>query len=101
MGAEAGGFFEKMVYSHTSNYIRCEALGVLAGLDRERALAAAIDCLGHSDKKVVISACKILAKLNDLEAAPKLKELIDGKPPATVRITAEATLNQLLEKDSA
>ncbi|MCF6247808.1 MAG: HEAT repeat domain-containing protein [Desulfobacula sp.] len=96
MGNKACDLLRDLVYDHASSFVRCEALAVLAGLNHELALAAALRCLNDPKKEVIISACKILIKLNDLEAAPRLQELIEKKPPASVRITATATLNTLL-----
>ena len=96
MGNKACDLLKNLVYDHTSSFVRCEALAVLAGLNHELALAAALTCLNDPKKEVIICACKILMKLNDLEAAPQLEELIEKKPPASVRMTATAVLNKLL-----
>ena len=101
MGDDACDLFQDLVRNHPSSYVRCEALGVLAGLDRETAISAAIDCLDHTDKIVVISACKVLARLNDLKAISKLKQLIERQPPASVRIMAESTLKVLFDSQES
>ncbi|MCP3871605.1 MAG: hypothetical protein GY699_00400 [Desulfobacteraceae bacterium] len=100
MGRNACDLFKHLVQNHSSNFIRVEALAVLAGLSHEMALTAALECLDDPKKEVVISACKILTRLNDLEAAPKLEKLIESKPSASVRIMAKTTLNKLLEINS-
>jgi len=97
MGHDASGLLKNLVNDHPSSFIRCEALAVLTGLNHELALTAAVSCLNDSKKEVIISACKMIGKLNDLEAAPHLQKLIENKPAASVRITATATLNKLLE----
>lgn len=96
MGKKACDLLKDMVQGHVSGFIRCEALTVLAGLNHEMALAAALECLDDPKKEVIISACKILTKLNDLEAAPKLEALIEKKLSASVRIAAQTTLYYLL-----
>ncbi len=96
MGDKACDLLNTVVHDHTSGFVRCEALAVLAGLNHELALTCALKCLNDPKKEVIISACKILSKLNDLEAAPQLQELIEKKPPASIRIKATATLNKLL-----
>lgn len=97
MGHSACGLLNDLVQDHTSDFIRCEALAVLARLDHEPALAAALKCLDYPKKSVIICACKILIRLNDLEAAPKLEKLIEKTPSPRIRIMAQMTLNKLLD----
>ncbi len=97
MGHDAIDILKDLVKNHKSSFIRCEALAILARLNHESALAAALKCLDDSKKEVIICACKIIGKLNDLEAAAKLQELIEKEPSPSVRITATATLNKLVE----
>lgn len=96
MGHKACGIFKDLIQGHTSGYVRSEALAVLAGLNHEMTLAAALECLADPEKSVRISACKILIRLNDLEAAPNLEKLIEKECSASVRIMAQTTLNKLL-----
>ncbi len=96
LGSEACSLMNEMVHHHPSNFVRCEALAVLAGLDHETALSAALECLEDPVKAVVISACKILVRLNDLEAAPKLEKTIEKARSASVRMNARAALTRLL-----
>ncbi len=93
--------FNDLIMNHPSNFIRCEALKLLAGVNHEKALKAALFCLEDTSKKVLISACKILGKLKDLEAVPTLKKLIEENPPASVRMTAQATLNKIIEASAS
>ena len=99
MKDEAAAFFTSLVREHPSDFIKCEALGLLADTDVDDALFAALDCLDSDKKKVVISACKILYRLNDIRSVPALQKLMEKKPPASVRITAQAALDKLLEPD--
>lgn len=98
-GNDAIDLLNNLVTSHASDFIRCEALAVLADIDHGTALTAALKCLDDPQKKVIISACKILTRLNDQKAAPKLQELIDKGSSASVRITATASLNKILDPD--
>lgn len=96
MGSDVCELLEKWVLDHQSSFVRCEALTVLAGFNHEMALAAAMDSLDDPKKEVVITAIKTLAKLNDLEAAPRLENLIEKTYSATIRINAKTTLHKLL-----
>ena len=100
MGDSACDRLNDLVQDHPSNFVRCEALAVLSDLNHELALAAALACLNDPKKEVIISACKILTRLNELEAEPKLQELIEKAPSTSVRITATATLNKLFGSKS-
>ena len=96
MGNKACDLLKELSHNHTSNFVRCEALSALAGLNHELALEAALEFLDDPQKDVIISGCKILTKLNDLEAAPKLEMLIEKGSSASVRIAAQTTLYYLL-----
>ncbi len=99
MGQEACETLNNLIITHSSNFIRCEALAVLAGLDHDQALAAALECLNDPKKEVIISACKILAKLNDQKAIPVLEKRIETVTSALARLRVEATLNKLKNPD--
>ncbi len=96
MEKDACLLLKEVIAEHPSNFIRCEALGMLSKLSHEMALESAIDCLGDPKKEVMISACKILTKLNDLEAAPKLEKLVVRTSHASVRLNAKLALKSLL-----
>ena len=97
MGNTACDLLKDLIQTHPAGFIRSEALFVLSGLNHEMALAGALKCLDDPKKEVKISACKILAKLNDLEAAPKLEKLIVRATSASVKLNAKIALNKLLE----
>ncbi len=99
MGQDACETLNNLIKFHSSNFIRCEALAVLAGLDHDQALAASLECLNDPKKEVIISACKILAKLNDQEAIPAIEKRIATIPSALAKLRAEATLNKLRNPD--
>ncbi len=99
MGQDACKTLNDLITSHSSNFIRCEALAVLAGLDHNQALAASLECLNDPKKEVIISACKILAKLNDQKVIPVLEKRIKTIPSALAKLRAEATLNKLRDPD--
>ena len=96
---DAGSYFASLVRGHPSDFVKCEALGVLADSDADAALFAALDCLDSDVKKVVAYTCKILYRLNDIRAVPALQKLLEKKRPASVRIPAQAALDKLLNPD--
>lgn len=86
---------KQVINSHEVAYIRCEALLALSRLDKKLGLEAAVTCLSSPDKTIQISACKIIARINDPKGIDPLQQLIDKKPPVSVRMTAQSSINKI------
>ncbi len=93
---EAADYFKSLADEPPSDFIRCEALGILADIDPDAALFSALLCLDSGSKKVLVFACKVLYRLNDIRAVPSLQKLMETRPPASVRIPAQAALDKML-----
>lgn len=96
MGKGADRFFNTLALEHPSDFIKCEALAILFDLNRDLAMSTALKSLASNDKKVVLFACKLLDRFNDIRAVPALQQLIEKQPAASIRITAAAVLKKIL-----
>lgn len=93
-------FLKDIIENHDIPFIRCEALLTLSRLDKEAALESASACLAESDKSIQISACKILARLNDARSIPVLEKLIKSNPAVSVSLTAQSAIQKIEDENN-
>lgn len=95
MKQEGLPILQDLLKTHDNPTVRSEALLAISRINKELAFHLALDCLNDPHKSIQISACKILTRLNDPQCIPHLKALVEKKPSASVRMTAQSAINKI------